>query len=199
MHAVEGNAAPGKVALLISPNFTDSSNGHNGFGTSSDEGNGQSLSVAVVDPDFERRSVVSSIVHALRSNGRVPRVTPLTDVGNTQILLNQGFDIVLIAVDQNKETSLKTIEILCRAGTATPMAYSARTDDDLLIRCMRAGVREFLLYPFATGVLEEAFGRSASRVQLIPDSRKAVGKSFVFLGAKGGSGVTTAACNFAVA
>jgi pilus assembly protein CpaE len=157
------------------------------------------LSVAVVDPDFERRSVVSSIVHALRSGGTVPRVTPLADIGNTQVLLNQGFDVVLIAVDQDKETALRTIEILCRAGTATPMAYSARTDDDLLIRCMRAGVREFLRYPFATGVIEEAFGRTASRVQLVPDARKAVGKSFVFLGAKGGSGVTTAACNFAVA
>jgi pilus assembly protein CpaE len=156
--------------------------------------------VAVVDPDFERRSAVSSVIHALRNNGAIPRVTPLSDLANTSVMLNQGFDIVLVAVDQEKETALRTVETLCRAGSATPMAYSARTDDDMLIRCMRAGVREFLLYPFAPGVIEEAFSRTASRVQLAPDTRKAaVGKSFVFLGAKGGSGVTTAACNFAVA
>jgi pilus assembly protein CpaE len=181
---------------LNSPGFKESDNG---FGVYSNGDGGRGLSVAVVDPDFERRSAVLSIVCALRSNGRMPRVTPLSDPGNTSVMLKQGFDIILVAVDKEKEVALKTIEILCRAGTATPMAYSARTDDELLIRCMRAGVREFLQYPFAAGVLEEAFSRTASRVQLVPNSKKAVGKSFVFLGAKGGSGVTTAACNFAVA
>ena len=171
----------------------------NGFGVISNGDRERWLSVAVVDPNFERRSAVSSIVCALRSNGRVPRVTPLSDLANTSMMLKQGYDIILVAVDQQKETALRTIDILCRTGTATPMAYSARTDDELLIRCMRAGVREFLLYPFAAGVIEEAFSRTASRVQLVPDAKKAVGKSFVFLGAKGGSGVTTAACNFAVA
>lgn len=184
---------------MISPDYTDSKNGSNGYSNGSNGDHGHGMSVAVVDADFERRTAVSSIVHALRPNGKMPRVTPLGDVNNTSLLLNQGFEVVLVAVDQDKENALRTIEILCRAGTATPMAYSSRTDDDMLIRCMRAGVREFLLYPFATGVIEEAFGRTTSRVQLVPDTRKAVGKSFVFLGAKGGSGVTTAACNFAVA
>jgi pilus assembly protein CpaE len=192
---IEGDAAPGKVAFLISPGFTDSSHGLGG--SNGDLGHG--LSVAIVDPEFERRGAVATIVHALRNSGKVPRVTPLSDVGDTQLLFNQGFDVVLIAVDHEKETALRTIETLCRTGSATPMAYSSRTHDDLLIRCMRAGVREFLLYPFATGVIEEAFSRMASRVQFAPDTRRAVGKSFVFLGAKGGSGVTTAACNFAVA
>jgi pilus assembly protein CpaE len=63
---------------------------------------------------------------------------------------------------------------------------------------MRAGVREFLQYPFEQDVIQEAFHRRASRGQLMPIKRKAIGKSFVFFGAKGGSGVTTAACNFAV-
>ena len=184
-----------KVVFLISPGVDNSATG---FGSNpySDRARGQSI--AIVDPDIERRNAVSGIICALRPNGVVPRVTTLSDVGNFQGLMNQGFDVVLIAVDRDKEPALKTIEALCRAGTSTPMAYSQRTDDNLLIRCMRAGVREFLLYPFASGVIEEAFNRTASRVQLTPDTRKVVGKSFVFLGAKGGSGVTTAACNFAV-
>jgi pilus assembly protein CpaE len=161
-------------------------------------GQESALSIALVDADFERRNAIAGILSALRVGGKAPRVTPLPDVGNSQMLMNQGFDVVLIAVDREKESALRTIEVLCRTGSATPMAYSQRTDDDLLIRCMRAGVREFLLYPFATGVLEEAFSRTSSRVQLAPDTKKVMGKSFVFLGAKGGSGVTTAACNFAV-
>jgi len=170
----------------------------NGHASSLNGAGGHALSIAVVDSDFERRSTVSSILCSLRSNGVTPKVTPLSDVANSQMLMNQGFDVVLIAVDKNGEGALRTIEALCRAGTSTPMAFSQTSQDDLLIRCMRAGVREFLLYPFATGVLEEAFSRTASRGQLVPDTRKVIGKSFAFLGAKGGSGVTTAACNFAV-
>jgi pilus assembly protein CpaE len=169
----------------------------NGAGNHSD-GQGRGLSIAIVDSNFERRNAVAGIVCALRSDGKIPKVTTLPDVGNSQLLMHQGFDVVLLAVDLEKEAALKTIEALCHAGTATPMAYSQSTQDDLLIRCMRAGVREFLLYPFASGVIEEAFGRMTSRVQLAPDTRRVMGKSFVFVGAKGGSGVTTAACNFAV-
>jgi pilus assembly protein CpaE len=180
---------------LISPSNDNSSSN---FGSNPYGDRAHAQSIAIVDPDLERRNAVSGIVCALRPNGAVPRVTTLSDVANSQALMNQGFDVVLIAVDRDKEPALRTIEALCRMGTATPMAYSQRTDDDMLIRCMRAGVREFLLYPFAPGVIEEAFGRTASRGQLTPDTKKVVGKSFVFLGAKGGSGVTTAACNFAV-
>jgi len=185
-----------KVAPLNSPDMNHV--GFNNGAGGSSNGQGHALSIAIVDPDFERRNAVAGIVCALRSDGKIPKVTSLPDVGNSQILVNQGFDVVLMAVDKDKEAALKTIEALCRVGTVTPMAYSQSTQDDLLIRCMRAGVREFLLYPFATGVIEEAFGRTSSRVQLAPDTRKVMGKSFVFVGAKGGSGVTTAACNFAV-
>jgi len=156
------------------------------------------MSVAVVDPDLKRRNAVATMVCAFRTDGAAPRVTELPDAGDAQFLMNQGFDVVLIAVDKEPETALKTIELLSHAGAATPMAYSESTEGDLLIQCMRVGVREFLMYPFASRVIEEAFSRTASRERLTPDKRTAAGKSFVFLGAKGGSGVTTAACNFAL-
>jgi pilus assembly protein CpaE len=156
------------------------------------------MSIAVVDADFERGNAVSAIVCSMRPNGATPRVTRLADVGNPQVLANQGIDVVLMAVDRDKERSLEAIEALCSSGKTTLMAYSGDTGDDMLIQCMRAGVREFLHYPFEQGVIQEAFRRKASRGQLMPDTKKAKGKSFVFFGAKGGSGVTTAACNFAV-
>jgi pilus assembly protein CpaE len=185
-----------KVALLNSPISMNLSS--NGFASSQNGAQSHGLSIAVVDPDFERRSAVTSILCALRPNGGMPKVTPLTEVADSQMLLNQGYDVVLMAVDKDREAALTTIEALCRAGNITPMAYSQTSEDDLLIRCMRIGVREFLLYPFGAGVIEEAFNRTASRGQLVPDTKKVIGKSFAFLGAKGGSGVTTAACNFAL-
>ncbi len=65
--------------------------------------------------------------------------------------------------------------------------------------CMRAGAREFLSQPIAVGALNEALRRAAARrptVRARPS--KQGGKVLVFLGGKGGSGVTTVACNFAV-
>jgi pilus assembly protein CpaE len=156
------------------------------------------LSVAVVDPILERRNAVASIVCGLRNCDVTPRVTPLREVADFGILTGQNFDVVLLAVDGDQEAALKTIEVLSHSSSATPIAYSEASNDGLLIRCMRAGVREFLIYPFPAGVIEEAFSRVHSRARIVPDTRKVTGKSFVFLGAKGGSGVTTAACNFAI-
>ena len=156
------------------------------------------LSVAVVDSNLERLNAVASVVCGLRTTARAPRVTTLPDAADSHLIARQGFNVVLVAVDKDQEAALKTIEALCRTGLATPMVYSPVTGDDLLIRCMRAGVREFLIYPFAAGVVEEAFSRAESRGLLAADAKKPAGRSFAFLGAKGGSGVTTAACNFAI-
>ena len=158
----------------------------------------QVLTIAVADENPERRNAVVEAVRELQSCAYVPKVYSVPWVWNLQVLINEAVDVVLVAVDGDPKAALATIEGLCDAGTVTAMAYSDGANDDLLIRCMRAGVREFLIYPFGQGVIEEAIGRAPSRSQLKPDTRKVTGRSFVFLGAKGGSGVTTAACNFAV-
>ncbi len=159
----------------------------------------RSLSIAVVDENPERRNAVVKAVRELKTSAYAPRVYSVPWVGNLQVLINEGVDVVLMAVDGDEKAALATIEGLCRAGSVTPMAYSHGSEDDLLIRCMRSGVREFLVYPFEQGVIEEAFSRVPSHSsQPKPDTKKVNGRSFVFLGAKGGSGVTTTACNFAV-
>jgi pilus assembly protein CpaE len=156
------------------------------------------LSVAVVDPIVERRNAVASVVCGVHSNNVMPRVTGLREVADFELMGSRNFDVVLLAVDGDRETALKTIEAICRGGFTTPIAYSKASNDDLLIRCMRAGLREFLVYPFAPGVVEEALSRVQGLDRVVPDRRIVAGKSFVFLGAKGGSGATTAACNFAI-
>jgi pilus assembly protein CpaE len=64
---------------------------------------------------------------------------------------------------------------------------------------MRAGAREFLTMPFSKVTMAEALVRASARKPAPKADKKAGGKLLVFLGAKGGSGVTTLACNFAVA
>ena len=115
----------------------------------------------------------------------MPRVTTLREVGNSALIISQNFDVVLLAVDGDEAAALKTIEALCRAGSTTPMAYSESSNDDLLIRCMRAGVREFLVYPFAPGVIEEAFSRAHSRGGLSRTGGTSRASHFFFSGPRG--------------
>jgi pilus assembly protein CpaE len=69
----------------------------------------------------------------------------------------------------------------------------------MLVRCMRAGAREYLIQPIAPGTIAEALVRASVRRPVKRASNKALGKLLVFAGAKGGSGVSTIAGNFAVA
>jgi pilus assembly protein CpaE len=78
------------------------------------------------------------------------------------------------------------------------MVYSAQADAELLVRCMRAGAREFLTLPLAPGAMDEALVRASVRRPAVSLTRKTIGRLLVFLGAKGGAGVTTLASNFAV-
>ncbi len=156
------------------------------------------LSIAVVDQNLERRNAVAGVLCGLRSAAVTPRVTTIPSVEEFRALGRQDFGVVMVAADGSQESVMQDIEAICANGSRIAMAYSSSTNDDLLIHCIRAGVREFLIYPFAQGVLEEAFSRAHSRGLLVPETKKAAGKSFLFLGAKGGSGVTTAASNFAI-
>jgi pilus assembly protein CpaE len=76
--------------------------------------------------------------------------------------------------------------------------YSAQADPDLLVRCMRAGAREYLMLPFDKGEMAEALVRASALCSAVRPPKKANGRLLVFLSAKGGSGATTLACNYAV-
>jgi pilus assembly protein CpaE len=161
-------------------------------------GRAQLMSIAVLDPNLERRNAVAGILCGLGSNTVMPRVTTLMNVDDFLSLTKQEFKIVFVAVDGDPDVAMKTIEAVCSNGSTIAVAYSPATNDDLLINCIRAGVREFLVYPFAPAVVEDAINRVNGRGLLTPDTKKAAGKSFLFIGAKGGAGGTTAACNFAI-
>jgi pilus assembly protein CpaE len=68
---------------------------------------------------------------------------------------------------------------------------------------MRAGAREFLMLPLEPGIIEESLIRATARRPVVRPTivnvTQSNGRLFTFMGAKGGTGVTTLACNFAVA
>jgi len=120
----------------------------------------------------------------------------LTDLAK---LLEKNYDVVIIDLDSDQKYALELVERIVALSPATVMVYSAQTDPGVLMRCMRVGAREFLTVPIDGSLLAEAMVRAAARRPSAQTPRKEGGKLLVFMGSKGGTGVTTVACNFAVA
>jgi len=155
------------------------------------------LTIALIGPDQQRRGAVAIALAGLQA-GMTREFPTYPELDEVPRILEDNYDVVIVDLDSNPEYALDLVETICSTGTPTVMVYSAQADSELLVRCMRAGAREFLTQPFAPGTIAEALVRASVRRPTARPAKKTVGKLFVFLGAKGGSGVTTLACNFAV-
>jgi pilus assembly protein CpaE len=155
------------------------------------------LSVALIGPAEQRRKAMAGALAGSQASvtREFPSYPSLDDVPR---LLETGFDVIIVELDSNPEQALDLVEHICGNSSATVMVYSARFDSELLVRCMRAGAREFLTQPIAPGTIAEALVRASVRRPAARPAKKVGGKLLVFTGAKGGSGVTTIASNFAV-
>ena len=104
------------------------------------------MSVALIGPNDTHRKIVARALAS--SQGR--KVHEFIDYpGNLNDLprmVEQNFDVVLVDVDTDESYALQIIEKLAEIGQPV-MAYSARTDQELLMSCMRAGARDFLPLP----------------------------------------------------
>ncbi len=159
----------------------------------------EGLSIALIGPDEERRKAASTVLAKCQSSVIREFTTYPPSLSDLPKLLEQHYDVIVIDLDSRPEYALELVENVCAYGTATVMVYSMKADSDQLVRCMRAGAREFLTLPFVEKVVTDALVRAATRKPTTPPTpKKAGGRLMVFLGAKGGDGVTTLACNFAV-
>jgi pilus assembly protein CpaE len=156
------------------------------------------LTVALIGPEELRRNAVAEALAS--SQARIIReLKSYPALDDVPRLLQARCDVLIIELDSDPEHALDLIEAICVANSVTVMVYSARSDSAMLVRCMRAGAREFLSLPITPGAIEEAMVRAMVRRPAVGPAKKATGKLMVFIGAKGGSGVTTIATNFAVA
>jgi len=169
------------------------------FETSSPDSIGSgALSIALIGPDERRRNEAAAAL-LLCDGAEVREYTAYpASLDDVPRLLEQRNDVIIIDLDSNPEFALELVESICANGSATVMVFSSKPDPDLLVRCMRAGAREFLTPPFERSKMAEALVRASSRRSVTRLPRKTGGRLLVFLGAKGGAGVTTLACNFAV-
>jgi pilus assembly protein CpaE len=155
------------------------------------------MSIALIGPEERRRKAVAAALAGPLS-GVTREFSSYPELDEVPRLIEQNYDVVIVDLDSNPEYALDLVESICGKSSATVMVYSAQGDPELMIRCMRAGAREFLTQPFSAGAIDEALVRASARRPSAHTPKKTGGKLFVFLGAKGGSGVTTLACNFAL-
>ena len=159
----------------------------------------EDLWIALIGPDETRRCAAAA-VFAECNAGDVRKFSSYPPAFEEMPrVLNQQYDVIVIDLDSDTEYALKLVENICAAGAATVMVYSAKPDPDMLIRCMRAGAREFLPVPFNTAAVSEALLRAAARRPATQLAKERGGKVLLFMGSKGGAGTTTLACNYAVA
>jgi pilus assembly protein CpaE len=155
------------------------------------------LSVALIGPDEQRRHAVARALAGSQAN--VTReFASYPDLDDVPHLLESDYDVIIVDLDSDPEHALDLVEHICGNSSATVMVYSAQADSELLVRCMRAGAREFLSQPIAQNTIAEALVRASVRRPTIRAPKKALGKLLIFAGAKGGSGVSTIASNFAI-
>jgi pilus assembly protein CpaE len=158
----------------------------------------ESLSIALIGPDdLRRRTAFNALAECQGCEVKEFSDYP-SSLDELPKLIDQRFDVIIIDLDSIPEYALELVESICANGPATVMVYSAMSNPDMLVRCMRAGAREFLTLPFSQGVMAEALVRASARRSAVRPAKRAAGKLWVFLGAKGGAGTTTLACNFAV-
>jgi pilus assembly protein CpaE len=155
------------------------------------------LSIALIGPEERRRKAVAAALAGPLS-GLTREFSSYPELDEVPRLIEQNYDVVIVDLDTNPEYALDLVESICGKSSATVMVYSAQGDPELMIRCMRAGAREFLTQPFSSGTIAEALVRASARRPAVLATKNTGGRLFVFLGAKGGSGVTTLACNFAI-
>lgn len=162
------------------------------------------LSVALIGPDQRTRtSAARAFADTRRTVIREFNSYPPEPEHLRRLLMS--FDVVVLDLDSDPDLVLELVEQTGATEPAAIMVFSERNDPKLAIRLMRAGTREYLLLPLERGVVAQALARITAGIDERaggterPQGKKVHGGLHVFLGSKGGSGVTTVACNVAIA
>ena len=104
------------------------------------------MAVALIGPNDAHRQIVARALASSQGRKVHEFIDYPADLNDLPAMVEQTFDVVLVDVDTDESYALQIIERLAEIGQPV-MAYSARTDQELLMSCMRAGARDFLPLP----------------------------------------------------
>jgi pilus assembly protein CpaE len=157
-----------------------------------------SLTIALIGPDEQRRNAFLTVLSG-RHGTEIREFTSFpTDLDELPSALAGNYDIVIIDLDSDPDYAFDLVERIGASSSTCVMVYSAQEDLKLAVRFMRAGASEYFTMPLVPAEVAGALTRASTHEPAAPRAPKTAGKLMVFLGAKGGCGVTSITANFAV-
>ena len=188
------------TSMEKTPNTASSAEGSPNFGTKrADSIGAEHLSVALIGPDEERRSVVANALAETRRAVVREFDSYPPELDRLERLL-ASFDVIILDLDSDPDVALELVKRTSAGDAAITMVYSEMAEPKAAISAMRAGAREYLLLPLEQDAVADALRRTTTTLrEKALFARKTLGRLNVFTGSKGGSGVTTVACNIAIA
>jgi pilus assembly protein CpaE len=107
-------------------------------------------------------------------------------------------DVVFLSFE-SIELAPQVVKLLEAEGDLQIIAIHRDCDANILRETMRAGVREFVAYPFDRQALAESLGQVKSQLERHPAVYEATSQIFAFLPSKAGVGASTLALNVSAA
>ncbi len=155
----------------------------------------QTVRVIVVNSDEEVAADLRAVLLG------VPGVRIAAEI-DEPALLGRAIDqfpaeILLVHFDPNAQAMMEAVAPLieARKGQLASIGMTENRDAELVVRAMRAGMKEFLWKPFPPEQLAAMIQRVAAEA---PSSGRRLGRLFPVIGMCGGVGATTIATNLAV-
>lgn len=107
-------------------------------------------------------------------------------------------DVIVVDGRESQAATMAAIERMRMGAPGVGIFMVAlEANPDLILQSMRAGANEFLTWPLVDATFHDAVARTASRRES-SQGAATLATTVVFLGAKGGAGITTVAVNCGV-
>jgi pilus assembly protein CpaE len=160
------------------------------------------LRIGVVSADAKFRATVAEVLNLYPDLATVVSDTPTAaaslNAGTIDKLQTENAEVILIDLDGDPAASMRMLRLVGDAApNRTIIATGPALTPDLLIEGMRAGIAEYLPSPVDSHDLADALRRAGRRLGR-GYAQGAIGRLLTFVGAKGGTGVTTGAVNAAL-
>ncbi len=163
------------------------------------------MNCAVISQDPTLRGSVAEALDDGRVGIRLASTlsAPIGTLGRdvAEDLRRAGVQVVVLDLSEDVALGLRFARFLSEeiSGVTFVLLGPSDVPPAMLLEAMRVGASEYLKTPHEFAELSAALNRAARRIGAAPaPEAHEPGRIFVFFAAKGGTGVTTAAANFAV-
>ena len=160
------------------------------------------LSIALIGPDEDRRRAFMNVLAGRQATEIQEFTSYPTNLDELSMAIGNRIDVIIIDADCDPDFVYDLVARFSTQGNTSVMCYSAESDVKQAVRFMRAGAREYFMLPLVPAEVAGALTRASipqAQTTQVMQTPKINGQVSVFLGTKGGCGVTTLAANFAIA